>query len=95
MSEYNYALFDAFSEKAFGGSIAGIVMHAQKLDATQMQLIAREIAAPATGFVTGYDVHSVDVRFFSTQTEYPMCGHGTIGLMTWLVEQGIFNLPAE
>ena len=27
-------------------------------------------------------------RFFSTLTEYPMCGHGTVGLMTWLVEQG-------
>ena len=32
----------------------------------------------------------VDVRFFSTLTEYPMCGHSTMGLMTWLVERGWF-----
>ena len=62
--------------------------NAASLTAEQMQAVAREIGAPATGFVQRATASSVDVRFFSTQTEYGMCGHGTLGLMTWLVERG-------
>jgi PhzF family phenazine biosynthesis protein len=53
-----------------------------------MQQVAAEVGAPATCFVTGVDSGMVDVRFFSTLTEYPMCGHGTIAVFTWLVEEG-------
>ena len=68
--------------------MAGIIAQAENLTAAQMLQIAQEIGAPATGFITAIDEHGVDVRFFSTLTEYPMCGHGTMGLMTWLVEHG-------
>jgi PhzF family phenazine biosynthesis protein len=92
MPEYSFALYNAFSNTSFGGSSAGIIADAQDLDADQMQRIAKQIAAPATCFITGVDEHGVDVRFFSTQTEYLMCGHGTIALMTWLIERGFFQL---
>lgn len=95
MPEYPVALFDAFSEKAFGGSIAGVVADAGGLTADEMLRIAREIGAPATGFITEIDDQGVDVRFFSTMTEYPMCGHGTMGLMTWLVQRGWFVPDVE
>ena len=95
MSEYAIALYDAFSDVTFGGSIAGVVSQAQSLDAQQMQMIAREVGAPATGFITGVQGNRVEVRFFSTLTEYPMCGHGTLGLMTWLVENRIFEFGAS
>lgn len=88
MSEHRMALYDAFSDTAFGGSVAGIVADAGDLSAHQMQAIAREIGAPATGFITGFRGDTVDARFFSTITEYPMCGHGTLGLMTWLMDTG-------
>ena len=88
MSEYPVAFYRAFSDTVFGGSMAGIIAQAQNLAAGQMLQIAQEIGAPATGFITAIDEHGVDVRFFSTLTEYPMCGHGTMGLMTWLVEHG-------
>ena len=90
MAEYPVAFYRAFSEPAFGGSMAGIIAEAQNLTAGKMLRIAQEIGAPATGFITAIDEHGVDVRFFSTLTEYPMCGHGTMGLMTWLVEHGWF-----
>ena len=90
MAEYPVAFYRAFSETAFGGNMAGIIAEAQNLPADKMLRIAQEIGAPATGFITAIDEHGVDVRFFSTLTEYPMCGHGTIGLMTWLVEHGWF-----
>jgi len=88
MSEHRMALYDAFSDTAFGGSVAGIVADAGDLSAHQMQTIAGEIGAPATGFITGFSGNAVDARFFSTLTEYPMCGHGTLGLITWLMDTG-------
>ena len=52
-----------------------------------MQQIATQVGAPATCFVSDLNARVVDVRFFSTLTEYPMCGHGTIAVFTWLVEE--------
>ena len=95
MTAHHSALFDAFSESALGGSVAGIVADAGDLDAGCMQRIARELGAPATAFITAIEGSRVDVRFFSTLTEYPMCGHGTVGLMTWLVERGVYTLDGD
>ena len=95
MTAYRSALFDAFSESPLGGSVAGMVADAGDLDAGRMQRIARELGAPATAFLTAVEGARVDVRFFSTLTEYPMCGHGTVGLMTWLVERGMLALDGD
>lgn len=89
MSSVPFALYDAFSETAFGGSQAGIVSDAADLDQRTRQQIAAEIGAPATAFITACCEQSVSVRFHSPVTEYTMCGHGTICLMTRLVEQGV------
>ncbi len=90
MTEYPFALYGAFSEARFGGCVAGIIDQATDLSADKMLQIAQEIGAPATGFITDLDQDGVSVRFFSTLTEYPMCGHVTIALMTWLTERGWF-----
>ena len=82
-------LYAAFSEVASGGSPAGVVVDASELDAETMQQIAAEVGAPATCFVTGFVDGIIDVRFFSTTTEYGMCGHGTVGLVTSLVEEAL------
>ncbi len=86
-----FALYDAFSDTAFGGSQAGIVSDAAWLDADARGRIAREVGAPATGFVTACGAHSIGARFLSSVAELPMCGHGTIGLMTRMVELGVVN----
>ena len=82
-------LYLAFSEVASGGSPAGVVVDASGLDAETMLQIAAEVGAPATCFVTGFVDGIIDVRFFSTTTEYGMCGHGTVGLVTSLVEEAL------
>ena len=87
MPEFEFALYDAFTDQRFGGSPAALVHNSDSLSAEQMQKIAREFAAPATGFISYVDDSKIKVRFFSTQTEYPMCGHGTIALASWLVER--------
>ena len=86
-----FALYDAFSDTAFGGSQAGIVSDAAWLDADTRRRIAKEVGAPATGFVTASGDHSISAQFLSTVAELPMCGHGTMGLMTRMVEQGVLN----
>lgn len=89
MTSIPFAFYDAFSEIAFGGSQAGVVSDASKLDKTTRQQIATEIGAPATAFVTADNEGHISARFHSPLTEYGMCGHGTICMMTRLVEQGV------
>jgi trans-2,3-dihydro-3-hydroxyanthranilate isomerase len=91
----DYAFYAAFSDQPFAGSQAAMVANAAGLDAGQMQQIATEFKAPATAFVTSVQDAHINVRFFSTQTEYPMCGHGTIALIPWLIERGDLEFSAS
>jgi PhzF family phenazine biosynthesis protein len=86
-----FALYDAFSETTFGGSQAAIVSDAVSLDADVMRRIAKELGLPATGFVTASGDRSISAQFFSPVAELSMCGHGTMGLMTRMIEQGVLN----
>ncbi len=86
--DFPFALYHAFSAGPFGGAAAGIIGDATELTTETMQRIAREIGAPATAFLQRVEENRVDVRFFSTQTELGMCGHGTVGLVTHLRESG-------
>ena len=88
MKETQVAVYNAFSDTSDGGSPAGLVLDAPDLTTDQMQEIACKIGAPATGFVTDLDQHTIRIRFFSPTTEYPMCGHGTIALASWLADIG-------
>ena len=69
MPRYRVDLLDSFSEQSFGGSPAGIIYGGADLTASDMQKIAKEIAAPATCFVSHVDTQDVYVRFFSTAIE--------------------------
>ncbi len=92
MSCTPFALYNAFSETGFGGSPAGIIPEASAIDSDSRKSIAREIGAPATAFVSHSDTDQVDVQFISTVSELPMCGHGTVCLMTRLVDLGLLKL---
>ncbi len=91
MARLPFALYDAFSDTAFGGSQAVVVSCAARLDADARRRIARELGAPATGFVTACGADSIGARFLSAVSELPMCGHGTLGLMTRMVELGVLS----
>lgn len=95
MPKLNITLYDAFSDRVFGGNVAGVVTNASAISDAQMQTIASELAVAATGFVTAVEPDSVHVRFFSPRQEFSMCGHGVIAIMTALIEDAILQWHEE
>lgn len=69
---------DAFTSEPFRGNSAGVVLHADGLSETQMQLIARELRHSETAFVLKSDESDVRIRYFTPTVEVPICGHATI-----------------
>jgi len=92
MSSFSFALYDAFSASAFGGSQAAVITGAAAIDSTARQRIAREIGMPATAFVDDFGEDWIRVQFMSTVMELPMCGHGTLCLLTHMLEAGFINI---
>jgi PhzF family phenazine biosynthesis protein len=90
-----FALYDCFSASAFGGSQAAVVTEAAAIDAGTRERIAKELGFPATAFVTTVERRAISVRFLSTVMELPMCGHGTMGLMTRMTELGRLDWNGE
>lgn len=86
-----FALYDSFSETVFGGSQAAVVSDAAGLDAETEQRIVGEMNLPAIGFVAASDAGGVTARFRSTVMELPMCGHGTVAMITRMVEEGVIG----
>lgn len=91
LSGVPFALYDAFTSVPYSGSQAGIVLNASDIAAPDRMRIAREIGAPATAFVDHIGADRIKVQFFSTVMELPMCGHGTLCLITRLVDTGLLR----
>ena len=92
MNSFPFALYDAFSATAFGGSQAAIITGATDINPAQRQCIAREIGMPATAFVDDFGEDWIKVQFISTVMELPMCGHGTICLLTHMLETELLKM---
>lgn len=81
---------DAFSDRAFGGNPAGVVLDGADLPAEQMQRIAAEMKHSETAFPTparrnaGTDFH---LRWFTPASEVRFCGHATLATLHVLVEE--------
>jgi trans-2,3-dihydro-3-hydroxyanthranilate isomerase len=86
-----YYLYDAFAKKQFGGSQAAIVLEAAKLDNTTRIRIAKEMGYPATVFVSELNDNDISAQFYSTVAELPMCGHGTVALISCLSNLDLLN----
>ncbi|EPO5273228.1 PhzF family isomerase [Citrobacter braakii] len=69
---------DAFTSVPFRGNSAGVVLHADGLSETQMQLIARELRHSETAFLLTSDDSDVRIRYFTPTVEVPICGHATV-----------------
>jgi PhzF family phenazine biosynthesis protein len=54
-----------------------------------LQAVARELAAPTTGFVWRGGPADFRVRFFTSSQEIDMCGHVVIGVASALVDEGL------
>jgi len=92
---FDLALYDAFSDRRFGGSQAAVVSDAASINRETRQRLAREIGMPATAFVDACGDDWIQVQFMSAVMELPMCGHGSICLLTRLFESGVFGLAGN
>jgi len=75
-----FRLADAFAETPFAGNPAGVVLEADRLNDAQMQLIAREVNASETAFISrANDLHRPALlRWFTPASEVEFCGHATL-----------------
>jgi PhzF family phenazine biosynthesis protein len=70
---------DAFSSEPFGGNPAAVCLLDAPLPATTMQLIATEMNLSETAFVVPPAPDgSRGLRWFTPETEVPLCGHATL-----------------
>lgn len=95
MKCFPLVLYDAFSATAFGGSQAAVLIDTKTITTTERQHIAREIGMPATAFVDSHAEDWIEVQFMSTVMELPMCGHGTICLLTHMLESKRISLDKQ
>lgn len=78
---YRYTLADVFTTQLFGGNQLAVFPHAEGLNDTQMQQIARELNLSETVFVfpPKNAKHTRRLRIFTPGTELPFAGHPTVG----------------
>ena len=76
-----YHRLDVFAERVFAGNPLAVVEAAERLDAAQMQAIAREFNLSETVFLLPPrdPIHTARLRIFTPATELPFAGHPTIG----------------
>jgi trans-2,3-dihydro-3-hydroxyanthranilate isomerase len=88
---------DAFTDTPLSGNPAGVVLNAAGLSDTQMQHIAREFAVSETVFVLPATTPAADIRlrWFTPQTEVPLCGHATVAAFHALAEEGLHDMGAR
>ncbi len=85
---------DAFTDRAFGGNPAAVVLDAQGIGDAEMQAIAREMNLSETAFLTpsqqGADYR---LRWFTPGGEVTFGGHATVATGHALHEAGRFAAP--
>ena len=83
MQKVHFYVVNAFSNKAFEGNPAGVVIVEEFLSDHVMQLIARQINHVETVFILKPTVTNADIqlRYFTPQEELPIAGHPTIASM--------------
>ena len=85
----DYAIYDVFTDTAFGGNPLAVVFDADGFDDDEMQTIAREFNLSETTFVRSaeHQPHSANVRIFTPGRELPFAGHPTVGTSIALAER--------
>ncbi|MBW3095859.1 PhzF family phenazine biosynthesis protein [Pseudohoeflea coraliihabitans] len=89
MSEY--AIYDVFTDRPFGGNPLAVVFGAGDFDAALMQRIAGEFNLSETCFVgpAEHEVHTARLRIFTPSRELPFAGHPTVGAAIALAERRV------
>jgi PhzF family phenazine biosynthesis protein len=69
---------DAFTDVAFRGNPAGVVLLSEPVAADWMQDVAAELRHSETAFVTARGDGGYDLRWFTPLVEVQLCGHATL-----------------
>lgn len=71
-------IVDAFADKPFAGNPAGVLIVEDFPDVILMQNIASELNLSETAFVKKLSEGYYHIRWFTPNSEAPLCGHATI-----------------
>ncbi|KAK6940842.1 Phenazine biosynthesis PhzF protein [Dillenia turbinata] len=90
-------LVDAFTDAAFKGNPAGVCWLEEERETEWLQLVAREINAPCSCFLTptsqplSSPTPRFQLRWFAVVAEISLCGHATLAASHFLFTSGIVN----
>ena len=79
---------DAFTDRAFGGNPAAVLVLAGEADPAWMQAVASEMNLSETAFVTP-EKDGFRLRWFTPRVEVDLCGHATLAAAHVLWESGV------
>lgn len=85
-----FRVVDAFTDRAFAGNPAAVIVLDELYDDTWAQRVAAEFNLAATAFVLPYPGADADheLRWFDPATELDLCGHGTLATARALLADG-------
>lgn len=86
---------DAFTDIAFGGNPATVVLGADRLEDEMLMKIAREMNTRETVFVLGSDVASFKFRYLAPKREIDFSGHPTIAAFHALLREGLIETISD
>lgn len=85
---------DAFTSEPFKGNPAGVCILEREMTGKWMQDIAAEMNLSETAFILKGN-KEYPIRFFSPESEVPLCGHATLSSAHILFETGIIGKDEE
>jgi PhzF family phenazine biosynthesis protein len=85
---------DAFTSEPFKGNPAGVCILDKEMPDEWMQHIAAELHVSETAFISG-GKEEYKIRYFTPQSEVPLCGHATLSSAHIMYETGIVNRNEE
>jgi predicted PhzF superfamily epimerase YddE/YHI9 len=91
MTDPELYVVDAFTEQAFAGNPAGVVLLDAPRPDAWMQSVAAELGFSETAFVTGVDEAVRDLRWFTPAVEVDLCGHATLAAAHVLGGSSVFR----
>jgi predicted PhzF superfamily epimerase YddE/YHI9 len=73
-----FFIVDAFTDRAFAGNAAGVVLLDEPADPAWMQAVAAEMKHAETAFVITSGDRPKSLRWFTPAVEVDLCGHATV-----------------
>ncbi len=95
MRKYRIKQIDAFTEWAFGGNPAAVVLNADGLTDDDMQKIASEMNLSETAFILPNEKADFSIRWFTPEKEVLFCENATITSLHALAEEEDWDMDGD